>query len=167
MKKVLMAYSSNTGNTKDLSQYIYEKIKQDCDVTLLNQKDVKDFDYDVIFVGMWVSKFDVDKQTKKFIKNIPSNVPVVVYGTSGGSHVHQKHHILDNKIADAFKNVNFQESKLTFGKIDESLTKKVHSIIGNLLPKSIKDEIQHLSEISRDATEEEKDEVVSFLQKYL
>ncbi|MDO4594749.1 MAG: flavodoxin family protein [Tissierellia bacterium] len=164
MKKVLLAYSSKTGNTERLSQYMYEYLKDDFDVDLKKQSEVKSFDYDYILVGMWVLKAGVDKNTLKFIDKIPNDKKVGVYGTCGGAHMHRRHEVLDKRIDEAFKNHDVIGVKLTYGKVDPKAQKLIDSIVGNLFPEKFKNELKELSANSREATEEEKREVAEYFK---
>ena len=65
--KILVAYSSVTGNTKKVAQAVADELK-DCD--LLDIKDVKNLDYDIIIVGTWIRRTTADPKAIEFIDNI-------------------------------------------------------------------------------------------------
>ncbi|OOB80147.1 MAG: hypothetical protein BEN19_06395 [Epulopiscium sp. Nuni2H_MBin003] len=72
--KILVAYSSKTGNTKKLAGGIYSIIKKDMtehEVKFANMKNVKNTaEYDVILAGYWVDKGSPNKEATKFLSTI-------------------------------------------------------------------------------------------------
>jgi len=80
--KVLVLYSSRTGNTKKIAETIYEEIgKGDC-------FSVEDYpknnfnEYDLIFLGSWINRGDFSKELKKAIENI-KNKKIAYFATMG------------------------------------------------------------------------------------
>lgn len=65
--KILITYSSVTGNTKKVAKAIAEELK-DCD--FLDIKDVKNLDYDIIIVGTWIRRTTADPKAMEFIDKI-------------------------------------------------------------------------------------------------
>lgn len=67
--KILVTYSSLTGNTKKLAEGIYEALNMPKDI--MPMKEVKDLDsYDVVLAGYWVDKGGPNEEAKKFLENI-------------------------------------------------------------------------------------------------
>jgi len=81
MNKWLVVYSSNTGNTKQVAQAMYEEL---ADKAMI--KDVKEKprinEFDVIVVGFWVTRGGPDHLSKEFLKSI-QNKQVVLVQTLG------------------------------------------------------------------------------------
>lgn len=68
MKKILIAYSSKTGNTKKIAKAIQSGIEGS---DSLDIKDIKNIEgYDLIVVGGWIDKGTFNVETLEFIKNI-------------------------------------------------------------------------------------------------
>lgn len=68
--KILLTYSSKTGNTKKVAEGIYEIMpKESTDLMPINQ--VTNIDtYDTIFVGYWVDKGIPNEEAKNFMESI-------------------------------------------------------------------------------------------------
>ncbi len=72
--KILVAYSSKTGNTKKLAAGIYSLLKrdvEDLDISICKMSNAKDLDaYDTILVGYWVDKGGPNKEATKFLSSL-------------------------------------------------------------------------------------------------
>ena len=68
--RVLVTYSSRTGNTKKLADGIYEGLNVE-DKVLLPMKEVSSIDeYDLILAGYWVDKAQPNAESKVFLESI-------------------------------------------------------------------------------------------------
>lgn len=68
--KLLITYSSNTGNTKKLAEGIYNNLPFE-DMDIMPIADVKDMDkYDTVLVGYWVDQTGPNKEAKIFMEKI-------------------------------------------------------------------------------------------------
>lgn len=68
--RVLVTYSSKTGNTKKLADGIYEGLNVE-DKVLLPMKEVSSIDeYDLILAGYWVDKAQPNAESKVFLEKI-------------------------------------------------------------------------------------------------
>lgn len=77
--KVLVTYSSLTGNTKKLAEGIYKELPHEKEIMPI--KEVKDLSsYDVVLVGYWVDKGGPNEEAKKFLETI-SNKKVGLFAT--------------------------------------------------------------------------------------
>ncbi len=64
--KILVAYFSQTGNTKKIAEAIYEAIPQDKEIKEL--KDIESIsDYDLTFIGFPIHAFGPAEDAKKFL----------------------------------------------------------------------------------------------------
>lgn len=79
--KYSIVYSSKTGNTKLLADYIY-KILPEKDCIYLGVPDNKAFEADVIFAGFWTDKGTCDDNFKDFISKIDKQ-SLFLFGTAG------------------------------------------------------------------------------------
>lgn len=79
--KMLISYSSMTGNTKKLAQGIYKHFKDVADLA-----DIKDFvdpdNYDIILHGYWVNRGGPDDSSVAFLKSL-RNKKVGLFATLG------------------------------------------------------------------------------------
>ncbi len=78
--KILIAYSSNTGNTKKIADAMYEECTK---ADFLNIKDVKEFEsYDLIILGGWIDKGTFNNEVIERLDEI-KNKNVVFFFTLG------------------------------------------------------------------------------------
>ncbi|MCT4598395.1 MAG: flavodoxin family protein [Vallitalea sp.] len=84
--KLLVSYSSLTGNTQKLATAIYNELSLNPLVTEIDLISVKESinidDYDCIFHGFWVSRETADPLSKKFLENI-NNKKIALFATLG------------------------------------------------------------------------------------
>ena len=81
MNKILIAYSSKTGNTEKVAKALYEAKPAYCDLKKVDE--VEDVDaYDVVFIGYWVDKGGPDAKAKALLSTI-KNKKVVLFQTLG------------------------------------------------------------------------------------
>ena len=78
--KVLVTYTSRTGNTRKVAQAIYEEIEE--------EKAIKEFDdvttlddYDLVFVGFPLENFGPCEKAKEFLKNFCVGKTIVLFIT--------------------------------------------------------------------------------------
>jgi flavodoxin len=80
--KVLITYSSLTGNTKKLAEGIYEGIQAEIK-EIKPMKEVAELEiYDVILVGYWVDKGGPNEEAKKFLERLEGK-KVGIFATLG------------------------------------------------------------------------------------
>ena len=68
--KILLAYSSKTKNTKKVAEAIYEQIKDQGEVDLLDikkQRKKLEKEYDFYILGAWTDKTNANKNMQRFI----------------------------------------------------------------------------------------------------
>ncbi len=138
--KILIAYSSRTGNTEKLCTGVYEGIKDEYDVTLCNVKACKDYDsYDLLVLGYWVDRGTANKEARKVIESI-RNKNVALLGTIGAapdSEHGQKVYSRVPGLVDASN--QFLGAFMTRGKIDPKLQSKIKFLP---LPGSIRKQME-------------------------
>lgn len=80
--KVLVTYSSLTGNTKKLAEGIFESLENvNKDIKCI--KDIQSIEeYDVVIVGYWVDKGGPNKEAEEFMKTL-ENKTVGIFATLG------------------------------------------------------------------------------------
>ena len=68
--KILLAYSSKTKNTKKVAEAIYEQIKDQGEVDLLDikkQRKKLEKEYDFYILGAWTDKTNANKNMQRFV----------------------------------------------------------------------------------------------------
>lgn len=85
MKKWLIAYSSNTGNTKKIAEAMFQALNED-ERQIHSLKDPFDdhllASYDIIAVGYWLTRGGPDPLAKEFLAKI-ANRQVILFQTHG------------------------------------------------------------------------------------
>lgn len=78
--KVLVAYKSQTGNTKKIAEAIYNEIQEEKEIRTWN--DIESFEgYDLTFVGFPIHQFGVDEQERTFLEKHTKDKKIVVFVT--------------------------------------------------------------------------------------
>ena len=78
--KILMIYSSRTGNTEKICRAAAEELPK-CDIYKVEEAPAPE-SYDLICLGYWVDKGMPDAKAREYLKDI-SNKKVVLFGTLG------------------------------------------------------------------------------------
>jgi flavodoxin len=82
MSKVLVAYTTWTGNTEKVAQAIFDAL--DGDKTLKKLDEIQALDeYEMIFTGFPVHSHSVPFKAEEFIKKIPAGKKVALFSTHG------------------------------------------------------------------------------------
>lgn len=80
--KVLVAYSSLTGNTKKLAEGIFQGLEDvEKEIKSIGETDSTD-GYDVVIAGYWVDKGGPNKEAEEFLKGLRNKV-VGIFATLG------------------------------------------------------------------------------------
>lgn len=79
--KILLTYSSKTGNTKKIADAIYEVMPEKIVYQALNE-DINLDEFDLVILGFWVDKGLPDKAAKEFIEKV-KNKKVGIFATLG------------------------------------------------------------------------------------
>lgn len=126
MGKILVTYSSKTGNTEKIAMAISEVIE---DSELVKIKDIKNIDkYDGIVIGYWADKGIANKEADDFLKTV-ENKKCGIFATLG-AYPDSPHgeKIIDygKKVLEANGNVVLK-TFICQGRIDPKLTKLFES----------------------------------------
>lgn len=81
--KIIVIYSSETGNTKSVAQAIYEEFKPDA--IIIPMCDAKNYnlnEFDYVFIGFWVDKGYPSEEACVLLKNI-TNCRIALFATLG------------------------------------------------------------------------------------
>ncbi len=163
--KVLLAYSSRTGNTEKLCKGVANAIGDQFDIDLMTVKEIDNFDdYDVIIIGFWVDKGSANKEAKKQIVKLKDK-RVILLGTIGAapdSEHGQKVYKTVNQLVDPSN--DYLGSFLARGKVDPRLAKSIKFLP---LPSGIKDQMAEASATSRATNEQDIANAVEFVKSVL
>ena len=122
--KILLAYSSKTKNTKKVAEAIYQQVKDQADVDLLDikkQRKKLEKEYDFYILGAWTDKTNANKNTQRFVdvQGI-HNKDVALFLTCG---VPREHYHADDSINNYIdfmkeRNNRIHETFVCQGKVD-------------------------------------------------
>ncbi len=82
MSKILVAYTSWTGNTEKVARAIFEALEGDKTIRTLDGVQFLD-EYDLIFIGFPVHSHSVPFKIEEFIKKIPAGKKIALFSTHG------------------------------------------------------------------------------------
>ena len=164
--KGFIAYSSKTGNTKRMADYLHGALKEDRDLTLLNLKDKPDLSiYDYGLLGGWCDRALPDKAVMKVLDQVPKKLGLfLTMGAMPDSeHGERAMEGLEKCLADHEK-----ESLGTYlcpGKVDEKLAARIDLLL--FVPKDAREQMKEASRDSREATEDELKEAAMYFAEQL
>lgn len=164
--KILVTYSSVTGNTKLVATKLFEYLKEDNDVDILKMIQAKNIDnYDVIFIGFWINKATANKEAYRFIEKI-KNRRIALFGTIGAN-PDSEHGKLAKKNIDALvdKSNDYIGSFLVNGKVDDKWIKRINII--PFIPKKAKEKMQKTVIESRAPNEDDFKNIIDYFSKRL
>lgn len=165
--KVLMAYSSRSGNTEYFCNEVYKNIKDTCaNIDIVKVKDVGDYEtYDLIVAGFWVDRSTANAEAMKFIKKIQGK-KVALLGTLGASPDSEHAAKVKENVKELIHESNrYLGVRLARGKVDEKMIKRIKWI--PLVPKKIKERMYETSIHSREPNAEEIAEASAFIKSIL
>ena len=118
--KILLAYSSKTKNTKKVAEAIYEQIKDQGEVDLLDIKKQRkrlEKEYDFYILGAWTDKTNANKNMQRFVDQQEIHgKDVALFLTCG---VPREHYSINNYIAFMKeRNNRIHETFVCQGKVD-------------------------------------------------
>lgn len=164
--KGFIAYSSKTGNTKRMAQYLYDALKENRDLVFLDLKDKPDLSgYDYGLLGGWCDRALPDKAVMKALERAPKKLGLfLTLGAMPDSeHGARAMEGLKKCLADHEK-----ESLGTYlcpGKVDEKLAARIDLLV--FVPKDAREQMKEASEKSREATEDELKEAAVYFTEQL
>ncbi len=82
MAKTLVAYFSQTANTKKIAEVVFESLRGEKEIKPIEQVQQLD-EYSLIFIGFPVQSHSVPMKAQNFIKKIPDNKKIALFSTHG------------------------------------------------------------------------------------
>lgn len=121
--KVLILYSSLTGNTKKIAETFYESIEVEKSILPISEIQSIDLDeYELLCVGYWVDKGICDEKSKHIIESI-ENKKIVLFGTVGAMDNENYYDKIKQRVEVLIKSSNKIEGHfLCQGKINSKVT---------------------------------------------
>ena len=82
MPKALVAYYTQTGNTLEVAESIYEALPGKKEINSLTKIGSLE-GYDLIFIGFPIHNHSVPKEVQDFLKRVPKNKRIALFSTHG------------------------------------------------------------------------------------
>lgn len=165
LMKVLIVYSSLTGNTKKLATGVYDALKDDYEVSLANVKEKPSTeDFDIIMPAFWVDRGGADKQSQKFIKAL-RNKKIIYLGTLGAQPESEHGQKVCKNVPELLDSSNTHLGTfLANGLVDPKMIARIKFIP---LPKTIKDKMYQSSITSRATNDTDVENCVAYVKNIL
>ncbi len=163
MKK-LITYSSRTGNTKKLCEYVYNNLQNKQDVEFIEMNKVENISvYEKIVIGFWIDRATANGEAKKFIKKI-SNKKIAFLATLGARPDSEHADRCRKNVMKLYDNSNdYNGIVLARGKVDPKFLKAIKLLP---LPKDVKEKMFEASYTSREPNEKELNEALNFIEDF-
>jgi len=165
--KMVIVYSSRTGNTKIVADAIREELGGDVDFYTMKEAPSPDV-YDLLIIGFWVNRGTADPSTLKYIENI-RNKKVVLFATLG-AYPDSDH--ADKSMESVVKMLEGENEVLgTFmcqGKIDPKLLEKYKTsrVMNKNHPMTPERRVRH-AEAEKHPDDKDLEEVKKFISEVL
>ncbi len=165
MNRILMAYSSSTGNTKYFCEEVYKNLKDKYNIEIMELKDVKSFeDYDLLVLGFWIDRATANKAAKKVITKIKGK-KIAFLATLGASPDSEHADRVRTTVVELVdESSEYLGISLARGKVSEKLLKRIKFLP---LPKKVRDQMYDASVNSREPNQEEIDAASKFIEGLL
>lgn len=163
--KILIVYSSLTGNTKKLAMGLYEGLKDHYDISISNIKEKPDGQgFDLIIPAVWVDKGSADKLSKKLMKSLRGK-KVICLGTLGAQPDSEHGQKVGENLPKLLEASNTHLGTfLANGLVDPKLTGRIKFLP---LPKTIKDKMYESSITSRPTNDTDVANCVEYVENIL
>ncbi len=163
--KVLLAYSSRTGNTERLCKGVHQALGEQYDIALMKVSEVKNYDdYDVVMIGFWVDRGTANKEAKKQIEKLRDK-RVILLGTIGAAPDSEHGQKVVKNVAQLVDASNqYLGVFLARGLVDPKLAGKIKFLP---LPSGIKRQMEEASAGSRATNEQDIANAVEFVKPLL
>ncbi len=163
--KILMFYSSKTGNTEKLCLGVADALKAEHDIDVKKAKEKFDSeDYDLVIAGFWVDKGTANREALKKIKKI-KNKKLLFLGTMGAAPDSDHGRDVVENVAKLVDESNqYLGVFLARGLVAEKLIKRMKMLP---LPKHIVEAMYEASITSRPTNDQDVADAVEFVQSKL
>lgn len=164
--KVLIVYSSLTGNTKKVCEKAYQLLN--CEKEIINIENIseKNLDnFENIILGTWIDKATADEKMRKFLKTI-SGKNLYFLGTLAASlsSEHAKK-CFNNLTKLCSKNNNFIDGILARGRVSEELQEKFEKFPLNIIHKFVPNMKEIIAEADSHPNESDFKLIENFIYK--
>lgn len=163
--KILIIYSSRTGNTKKVAEALYQGLIKKFNMSICSLEDLndlKDLDYyDALLIGFWVDRASANKEAKEFLKAL-RNKNVGLFCTLGAEPESKHGEKVEANMRKRLlhSSCSLIEVGLYHGLVDKTKIEKLKENPPIFMPKFVLNKMIETSENSRAASKEELAEAV-------
>ncbi|MBQ3437863.1 MAG: flavodoxin [Fusobacterium sp.] len=162
--KILIIYSSLTGNTKKVCEKAFEYLN--CEKEIINLEDLEKvnlYDYENIIIGTWIDKATAEAKTRKFLKSL-KNKNLYFIGTLAASldSEHAKK-CYNNLTKLCSKDNKFIDGVLARGRVSEELQDKFTKFPLNIIHKFV----PNMKEIILDANSHPNESDFNIIKNFI
>lgn len=154
--KGVIVYSSKTGNTKRMAEFIYSQMKlKNIDIDIYDINDLVDIErYDFALIGGYVDRAYPDKKAKKLIESTKQN-NLGIFVTMGAMPDSEHGEKVSENLEKLLKNRNSLGFYKCPGLVDQKLIEGLKGLKAIIVPRKVKDKMIEASINSRYATDDE------------
>lgn len=168
--KLLIAYTSKTGNTREFARRIDEEVSKSNETRLYDIEDKEKIDfseYDALLIGTWIDKGTAVRRMQNFIKKI-EGCDVVFFGTIGAM-PDSEHGIESSENIKKLlsSNNNVLDCVLLPGTVESKLIGVMARLPKFIVSEEIKNKMIESAENSRNPSEEEYREALDRINSCL
>lgn len=164
----IIIYSSKTGNTKKMAEFIYNNIKDIVYTDLLSIKDIKDIEnlkkYDLILLGGWINRATLNKEAIHLLKKI-KNKNIGLFATLGAMPESEHGQKVINNLKNLLVDKNSLGQYICPGLVDPKMIEKLQGITAIIMPKKLRQKMIDTSLKSRYATNEELEKAGQYFKE--
>ncbi len=163
--KILICYSSKTGNTEKLCSGVYDHLRDKAEFDIMKMPEVRSWTgYDIIIPGFWVDKGTANREAKKIISRI-QNKKVALLGTLGASPDSEHGEKVRKNVKELVDSSNeYLGVFLSRGKVNPKLLKTIKRLP---LPSELKNKMYESSVGSREPNETDIANAAKFIAEVL
>lgn len=136
--KILIVYSSLTGNTKKVCEKAFEILN--CEKEFIAIENINEnilIHYKNIIIGTWIDKASADEKMRIFLKNLSGKNLYFIASLAAPLDSEHAKKCYNNLAKLCSKNNNFKDGVLTRGKVSEELREKFDKFPLNIIHKFV------------------------------
>lgn len=162
--KVLIIYSSLTGNTKKVCEKAYEFLNCEKEITAIeNISEEKINNFENIIVGTWIDKASADEKARKLIKKLSGKNLSFIGTLAAALDSEHAEKCFNNLTKLCSKNNNFKAGVLARGKVSEDLQEKFNKFPLNIIHKFVPNINEIILEAESHPNESDFDIIKNFI----
>ncbi|MDO4690654.1 MAG: flavodoxin family protein [Fusobacterium sp.] len=162
--KVLVIYSSLTGNTKKVCEQAFQVLN--CEKEIIAIENINDEElekFENIIIGTWIDKATADDKTRRLLKKLKRK-NIYFIGTLAASLTSEHAKKCFNNLKSlCSKNNNFKNGVLARGRVSEDLQEKFNKFPLNIIHKFV----PNINEIIQEADPHPNEEDFEIIKKFM